>query len=350
PSSLGDHTIEVEVMNDNSENPLSGSASNTVSIIDDDITPPDLSDLIIEPTSEYVIISLAAMDYSGIGDFTILINEEVITPINVEENENHFTIVLENNWNSESGANSVEIQVKDADNDRENDDLSSSIFGTFETCLVPEFQLVIGKIEDLKTFIDTNIESHYKYYLICKLSYAQNKLYDAFTYFEEGEITRSLFYDFKAKFYISIVEFNLKRIHCIPEEEFYFIINEIHLIRNCIINLMSASLGDYVGSGIAEIEITLLNLADYCKYNIEGWYRRYLSEKIKLTTFNLDWSLILVSIGVNPTNLLDRTQSQLLQVISYVDYLLSRGRISQNEAEYIRDVLLQSVEDIEILK
>ncbi|MFW9873118.1 MAG: hypothetical protein ACFFG0_08465 [Candidatus Thorarchaeota archaeon] len=350
PSSLGDHTIEVEVMNDNSENPLSGSASNTVSIIDDDITPPDLSDLIIEPTFEYVIISLVAIDCSGIGNFTILINEEVITPINVEENENHFTIVLENNWNFESGTKSVEIQVKDADNDRENDDLSSSIFGSFETCLVAEFQLVIGKIEELKNFIDTNIESHYKYYLICKLSYAQNKLYDALTYFEEGEITCSLFYYFKAKFYISIVEFNLKRIDCIPEEDSYFIVNELHIIRNCIVNLMGSSLGDEFGSGIANIEISLLNLADYCQYSIEGWFRKYLSEKIRFATFKLDWALILVSMGVNPTYFLDRTQSQLLQVISYVDYLLSRGRISQNEAEYIRDILLQSVEDVEILK
>jgi hypothetical protein len=268
----------------------------------------------------------------------------------VEENENLFTLVLENNWYFECGVNYVEIQVNDADNDRENDDLSSCIFGTFETGLVAQFHYVIGKIEELKNYINLNIESDYKCRLICKLSYAQDNLYKALSYFEEGKITISLFSDFKAKIYISIVEFKLGRINSITEEDFNFIINEIHIIRNSIVNLMCASLGNEVGSEIADIEISLLSLADYCKYNIEGWFRKCISAKIRFTIFKLDWVLILVSIGKNPTFLLDRAQCQLLQVISYVDYLLSEGRISHNEAEYIRDILLQSIEDIEILK
>jgi hypothetical protein len=159
PSSLGDHCILVEVMNGNEKKPLLGSSSNMVSIIDDDLAPPELSDLTIDWDMECVMISLTAMDYSGIEECTILINEEEITPLSNDENGNHLSFILENHWIFERGIYNVEIQAQDADNDRENDALSSSIYGTFEISLEEGYQFVIWKIEELKSFVDSILES-----------------------------------------------------------------------------------------------------------------------------------------------------------------------------------------------
>ncbi|MHA2282147.1 MAG: hypothetical protein ACXAC5_14995 [Promethearchaeota archaeon] len=349
PASLGDHIILVEVMNDNAKNPLLASSSNSVSIIDDDLAPPELSDLIIDCNMECVIISLTAMDYSGIGDFKVLINEEVITPINIEENDNHFIFILENQWIFESGIYNVEIQAKDADNDRENDALSSSICGMFEISLDAIYQFVIWKIEEIKNYIDSNIESRFKRCLIRKLSFIQDNLNEALSCFEEGEITRSLFYDLTAKFILWIVEIKLERTEKISDEQVNFIMDELRTIRNCIVNLMGASLGTELSSEITNVEINLLNLLDYIKDNMEGRSGWCLRIMIRSATFKLDRAIIFLSQGKNPTHLLNRAQCRLRRAISHVECLLKKGRISQDIADNIKDKLLQFVEDIEIL-
>ena len=99
------------------------------------------------------------MDYSGIEECRIFINEEEIAPLNNEENGYHFSFVLGNQWILERGIYNVEIQVQDADNDRENDALSASIYGTFEISFEESYQFVFWKIEELKSFVDSILES-----------------------------------------------------------------------------------------------------------------------------------------------------------------------------------------------
>jgi len=240
PSSLGDHCILVEVMNGNEKKPLLGSSSNIVSIIDDDLAPPELSDLTIDCNMECVMISLTAIDYSGIEECKILINEEEITPLNNEENGNHFNFILENHWIFERGIYNVEIQAQDADNDRENDALSSSIFGTFEIRFEDSYQFVIWNIEELKIFVDSVLESScLKCCLHWLMSRAQENLNDAFLHFEEGNIDCSLFYDLKAIILMCLVKEIVERTDKLSEDDSNFIIDELHGIKEYIVDMMA---------------------------------------------------------------------------------------------------------------
>jgi hypothetical protein len=349
PCTLGDHSILVEVINDNTKNPLLGSASNTITIIDDDTSPPELSNLIIEVDFEFVIISLSAIDYSGIAGFNIIINEEIITPISVEENNNDFVFVLKNQWFFECSSNNVEIQAIDADNDREDDALSSSIFGTFEISIDDMYQYVICKIEELKNYITSNIESYFKNCLNHKLSLVQDNLKDALYSFEEGEVMNGLVHDLKALFFLWITERKIERRNELPHDKVKFIIDELHTIRNSIYILIGASLGSELVNNIVYIEIDLLNLIDYIKDNTDGCSIRCLRNRIRSSCLKLNLAIIFLLMEKNPDQILDRAQFQLQRAICKVNILLKKGVISQEIGNNIKSIVLQSIEGIETI-
>ncbi|MFX0167690.1 MAG: hypothetical protein ACFE9V_20400 [Candidatus Hodarchaeota archaeon] len=349
PCALGDHSILVECMNDNPKNPLLGSLSKTLSIIDDDIVPPELSNLVIDIDYECVYIFLTAIDYSGFSEFKILINEELITPINMEVYGNDYTFILENQWLFESRTINVKVQAYDADNDRENDALSSSICGSFTFSIGDMIQFVIHQIEEVKVYISSHIESKYKYCLIRKLNLAQDNLEEALICLEEEDITHSLFHDLKAEFLLCSTEKKLKNSNKIPEDDIEFLIEELHIIRNYIIKLMEASLGDEFDYNIASIKITLLNLIDYIGENSNGRSIRCLKCIIRCASFKLDLTLIFLSMGRNPHHILGCTQSKLQQAICKLEKLMDKGVVSQDLGTNIKDILLQSIEDIETI-
>lgn len=346
PCSLGDHSILVEVMNKHPTKPLLGSLNNTVTIIDDDIDPPVLSNFLIEFQFEFIIISLTALDYSGIENFEIMINEELISPLSVEENDNHFIFVLRNIWFFENKMLNIEIQATDGDNDREGDALSSSICGLFEISMEDMYQFVIWKIEGIKSYINLNLESQFKHCLINRLDLAQNCIIEAYYCIEEGKITCSLFYNKKARYLLWMTEMKLRRCKTIET----FVVEEFHSIRNCIVFLMGASLDSEMGSNTADVEINLLNLIDYIEKTIKNNPIMCLQHLIKSASFKLDLTMIFLSLGKNPCHLLHCAQVKLQRVISKVDYLLNKEKISQNVGEYIKEILTNAIEDIGLIK
>ncbi|MFX0029866.1 MAG: hypothetical protein ACFE8B_11690 [Candidatus Hermodarchaeota archaeon] len=350
PCTLGDHSILVEVMNNNTKKPLLGTSSDIISIIDDDITPPELSNLIIEANFEYVIISLSAIDYSGIGGFNILINEELITPLKIEEHNSNFILVLKNQWIFECSTNNVEIQAIDADNDREDDALSSSIYGTFEISIDDMYQFVICKIEELKSYITSNIESHFKYCLNYKLSLVQDSLVDALYYFKEGKVMKGLGHDLKALFFLRITEKAVEKRIKLYYDNVKFIIDELHTIRNSIHILIGASLESELVNDIVYIQINLLNSMDYIKENTEGCSIWCLQNLIRFSYSKLNWAVMFLVKEKNPNHMLDCAQIKLQRAICKVNFLLKKDVISQEIGNNVKSTLLQSIEDIEIIK
>ncbi|MFW9783397.1 MAG: hypothetical protein ACFFFB_14035, partial [Candidatus Heimdallarchaeota archaeon] len=343
---IGDHSILGECMND-AKDPLLGSLSQTLSIIDDDIAPPELSNLAIDFDFDYVTISLTAIDYSGICELKLFINEELVIPLDVEVYENDYTFIIENNWLFGCGAANVEVQAYDADNDREDDGLSSSLCGSFEIPIGNMYQIIINKIEELKGYILSHIESKYKNCLNYKLSLAQDNLEEALNCFEEEKVTCSLLHDLKAKLLLRIIEKKLERSNKIPLEVVEFVIEELHIIRNYIIIVMEASLGiDY---NLANIKITLLNLIDYIGENLEGRSLRCLQNILRSASFKLDLVFIFLSMGKNAHHILGCTQSKLKRAICKVDNLIDKRVISQDLGNNIKDILLQSIEEIEAI-
>ncbi|MFW9952046.1 MAG: hypothetical protein ACFFKA_18150, partial [Candidatus Thorarchaeota archaeon] len=347
PCSLGDHTILVEVMNKHPTHPLCGLLNNTVTIIDDDINPPELSNFIIEFELEFIIISLTALDYSGIEEFEIIINEEVISPLSIEENDNNFIFVVENLWLFKTKMLNIEIQATDGDNDRDVDALSSSICVLFEITIEEMYQFVIWKIEEIKSYINLNLQSQFKHCLIKRLCLAQNSIMKAYNYFEEGKIDCSLFYNKKAINFLWITEMKLKR-SCETIES--FVIEEFHNIRNCIVFLMGVYLNSEIGSNTADVEINLLNLIDYIEKTLKSNQITCLQHLLKSASLKLDLTMIFLSLGKDPYHLLYCAQVKLQQGISKIDHLLNREKISQNIGEHIKEILTNAIEDIKIMK
>jgi len=153
-SILGDHTIRVEAtdadLDRGTEDQESNSDSASIWIDDDDETPPQISKLIIQDMIYYVDISFDAEDaISGISLIYITIGGIIVDSYELLVTENHFEFKIFNSWAMEIGEHNIQIEVWDADNDREGDALSTTETGTFTITFEDMKEFVIWEIEQV---------------------------------------------------------------------------------------------------------------------------------------------------------------------------------------------------------
>lgn len=358
PNSLGLYTITI-LATDNDDDrtlivdSLSTEISRNQEIIDDDITPPELSNLVITAGFYEINISFDAFDeQSGIGEIQLLINEEIIDPISYrQEGINHFLTVL-NDWHFKKGYSTVEIRVFDADNDRPSDASRSIILGTFSSVLYQMYQYVDWQLEELKTYIDNNISHRWKSCLIYKITRTQDNLMKAFNLIENGNITRGLCYDYIAKIYVRFAEIRteiLDRKNKIPDEIAEYIIITLHEIRNNIVILMGASTGTKLAHDIGYIEVDLLNLSDFIEQEFPCCVGKYLSRKIWCASKMLEIAIFRISKENEVECLLECTQWMLERTMNKINCFLERGKISEAQASYLNGKILGIIGKIEDL-
>jgi hypothetical protein len=358
PSNLGLYTIEISAKDNDTDrtlfvDSLTSEVTREQDIIDDDTTPPELSNLIIAPDMYEINVTFDALDDSGIGYMLFLINGEVVEPLAQSQCESTYSFIFENNWLFMSKTGEIEVQVEDSDNDRPNDALTSSISGTFENVFFNMFEYIIWQIEQLKIYINETLDECIASCLNKKLTKAQDHLYEAFFYFENGNITCSLYQDALAKLMVEITECKVEILNWldrIDDEHAEYIENALHEIRNNIVILMGMSTGTEQGLNLAYIEVDLLNLGDYIEDNInwcESWCLRCLlktaARMIERTLFkismNLDIECILKGIHI------------VLEFASYkVDCLLNNGIITEEIADYLVDGINQALSDLELVQ
>ncbi|MFX1574908.1 MAG: hypothetical protein ACFFB0_19395, partial [Promethearchaeota archaeon] len=355
PPNLGVYTIEISARDNDDDrtlimDSLTAELAEEQEIIDDDIIPPELSNLIIIPDVFEINVTFNAIDESGIGNISTYINGQLIEPFIQVQYGNTYSFVFENEWLFESGISEVLIQVKDGDDDRPNDALTSSITGTFENVLFQKYEYVIWQLEELKNYIGENLSPCLNYSLNKKLTAAQDFLYEAFNYIENGKITGGLFYDCLAILFIGFAEHKTKifnKIGWIDDNDAEYIIDTSHEIRNNIVLLKGMSIGLELSYNIALIEVELLNLKDFINDVIQCCSGKYLSNMISFSAGLLELALFKISMGHNIEYILEFTHWKLEKIISKINFFLEKGKISEDIANYLIERISNLIENIE---
>ncbi|MFX1410959.1 MAG: hypothetical protein ACFFA6_11440, partial [Promethearchaeota archaeon] len=355
PSNLGHYTLAIFARdNDDDRTLLADSLTIEViteqEIIDDDVEPPELSNLLIIPDLFEINITFDAIDESGIGDISIFINGELVEPLTQNQYGNTYSFILNNQWIFERGVCEVSIQVEDGDCDRPNDALTSSITGTFQNALIQMYEYIDWQLEELKAYIDENLPYRKSQCLIWKLSKAQKYLAEAFNLVEDGKITCALYHDKIAKVFVQLAELKAEIHHkrCrVSDDHTEYIVNMLHTIRNNIVILMGASTGSQQAYDIAYIEVDLLNLSDFIEEEIPCCKGKYLSRKVECASGLLEIAIFKIAMDKDIECLLRCAQWKLKCVICKIEWYLHKGRISEDLAYYLIDEITRIIEAIE---
>lgn len=112
-----------------------------ITIIDDDIDPPQVSnfEIISTPTEIFInfdVINEAHWDDYGLSEIKVFIDDELVlihAPLDIFEAHFSFTFnALDGDWFTQPGTHDVRVEITDNDDDVPNDALTSIITGTFE--------------------------------------------------------------------------------------------------------------------------------------------------------------------------------------------------------------------------
>ncbi|MFX1315028.1 MAG: CARDB domain-containing protein [Promethearchaeota archaeon] len=346
---LGIYTVTLTVIDDDG---ASDTDTCFVVVQDDDVEPPELSDLLIVDDIHFVNISIIATDESGIDSFSIYVNGDIIIPIDQIQDGDNYRFVLQNQWILKKGVYEVEIQATDSDNDRINDALTSSIYGTIEITIDEMYSYVDWQLEELIEYIGDHLNYKDGKYIIHKLSKAQERLQEALELIEEGDIICGLYHDLIAKMYVRFsetkIEF-LNKKNKIDDEIAEYIISAVHNIRNNIVILMGSSICSPLAYDIALIEVELLNLNDFIEKEISCCTGKYLSNNVYWASTMLEFALFKISMGYSIECILECTQWKLERVIWTINWYLNKGRISEDLANYLNEEITRIIDTIEIL-
>lgn len=357
PSNLGRYIIEISAKDSDDDrslivDSLTSELIKEENIIDDDVTYPVLSNLIIVPSIYEINVTFTASDSSGIGDISFLINGDLVEPITQTQCENTYSFIFKNQWLFTSKTPEVIIMVEDGDHDRPDDGLTSSMNGTFENVFYQMYEYIIWQIEQLKIYINETLSECIAIRLNSKLTKAQNHLYEAFFYSENGNITCSLSQDALAKLLILITECKvefLNRVERIDNDHAEYIENSIHDIRNNIVILMGASTGTELGVNLANIEVNLLNLGDYLEENTK-WYESFcLRFLLRSAARKIEKTLFRISLNIDMECKLNCIRCRLEFALCFTNCLLNRGVITQEVADTLLEGITQALEDIELV-
>lgn len=152
---------------------------------------------------------------------------------------------------------------------------------------------------------------------------------------------------------VQITEFKvelLNRCDRITDEQVDYIIDSIHTIRNNIVLIMGASIGEEQAYKIALIEVELLNLKDFIEDEIPCCVGRCLSAKISCSAKLLELALLKISMGYTIDCILEYTQCKLEHAIMKINLLLEKGKIPEDVTYYLIEKISSIIGDIEQLK
>ena len=357
PKGLGEQEFSIHAISEGN----SSTIICKISINDDDVNPPEISefeiiDTPIDVTVKFNVWNEIEGDDRGLSNIKIFIDDELILEYIPDPMETCFSFTFNDThgfWFMENGTHEIRVELIDNDFDVPNDALGSSISGTFETELVDMYLYVDWQIEVLKNYTDTHLCWLLDKLLSHKLYIAQKHLEKAYHLAEQGELTCGLFHDAVAKIMIEITEFRTEifnKINFISDEDATYIIDCLHTIRNNIVLLLGTTSEKEHGIPLASIEINLLNLNDFIEDKIDWWSRKYLTYNIDSATKSLEIAIFLASMDCHFECILSCAQWKLELAKKKVNCLLNKGKISQDLAETIIFELEQAQNDIEIIK
>ncbi len=123
--------------NDIPQDSLTTTETIMITIVDDDILEPQISNLEIINQNDNILIRFDADDDdsgddSGLSLILIYVDGEVVLNQSSNLDQSNFEFIIENLWKEEIGDHTVTIEVWDADDDRDDDSLMQEENGSFE--------------------------------------------------------------------------------------------------------------------------------------------------------------------------------------------------------------------------
>ena len=357
PTSWGEQEFSINALSEYNSSTIIGK----ITIYDDDVNPPEISDFEIIDTPIDVTVNFNVWneiegDDQGLSNIKIFIDDQLILDYTPDATETSFSFTFNDthgNWFMENGTHNIRVELIDNDFDVPNDALSSSISASFETSLEDIYLYVDWQIEVLKNYTDTNLCWLLSKILNHKLCIAQKHLEKAYILSEQGKVTCALFHDTVAKIMIQITEFRTEifnKMNFINDEDAAYIISSLHTIRNNIVLLLGTTSGTEQGIPLALIEIDLLNLNDFIEEEINCWNRKCLTCYIDSATKSLEIAIFKASMDRDLECALSCAQWKLELAKNKVNCLLNKGRISQELADTILLEIEQAQNDIEAVK
>ncbi|MFX1442039.1 MAG: hypothetical protein ACFFHV_01385, partial [Promethearchaeota archaeon] len=357
PTGWGEQEFSIHAISEGNSSTIIGK----ITINDDDVNPPEISDFEIIDTPIDITVKFNVWneidgDDRGISNIKIFIDNVLILEYIPNPMETSFSFTFNDthgNWFMENGTHEIRVELMDNDFDVPNDALSSSISGIFETELKDMYLYVDWQIEVLKNYTDTHLCWLLDKLLSHKLWIAQKHLETAFYLAEKGKITCGLFHDAIAKIMIEITEFRTEifnKIKFISDEDAIYIISSLHTIRNNIILLIGVTSGTEQGIPLALIEINLLNLNDFIEDELDWWNRKCLTCCIDGAAKALEIAIFTASMDRDFDCMLCCAQWKLELAKDKVNCLLHIGKISQELADTILSEIEQAQNDIEAIK
>ncbi|MHA1294855.1 MAG: hypothetical protein ACTSQJ_19625 [Promethearchaeota archaeon] len=185
-----------------------------------------------------------------------------------------------------------------------------------------------------------------------KLTKAQEHLTRAKELIEQNYTTYGLIHDLIAKAMVQVSEFQTElfnRIGFISDADSDFIVPVLREIRNNIVLLLGNSANDPRGQDISDIIIYLYALNDYIKEEIGFLNRICLTNKIYSAINQLELAIFLLSQEKDIEFALINAQAKLEQVKDKVEFLESRGKISEDLAIILIAEIQTAQNAIEVL-
>ena len=356
PTGWGEQSFSVYAISEYNSSVLNAK----ITVIDDDINPPEFTNFEILNTSFDVTVIFQVLneyegDDYGLSNIKIFIDDELLLDHAPCAKETNFSFTFDSShgeWFMKKGTHELRVEIIDNDFDVPDDALNSSISGTFEITLINMLHHVDWQLEVLKEYINNNIDSCLGRSLKMKLCWAQWHLEIALEHVIDGNITYSLFHDAVVKVLVQIVEFKaelFEKFNCFNKTITEVIINSSRTIRNNIVLIMGYTTGTNIGLQIALIEIDLLNLNDFIGEEVD-WSKRWcLKTKIRFVTYLLESALFKISMGCDLECTLLYSLSKLEEAKYKVHLFSSKGWITQELADIILLKLNQAQEDIEAI-
>ncbi|MFW9880502.1 MAG: hypothetical protein ACFFG0_46125 [Candidatus Thorarchaeota archaeon] len=361
PNSLGTHLFSFTATDNDNDRPndaLTNTVEISIEIADDDTSEPCFENIIINDDHLWLNISFNGIDIPegddlGLSIIEIYVDDILIHTYLPTPTEDTFNFSFINEWIFDKGIHDLRVIIVDADNDRPNDALSNEFSETFEVTLDEMYEYVIWQLEELKNYVDENLEGFLPWGIRFLLWLAQNSLEDAYHYFLIDKGIWGLARDKLAQALTHISGFIVEMFNyweMISDDDAQFIISTLHTIRNNIVFLMGESVGVEQSINIAFIEIDLLNLNDLIHENISWSIRFFLESLIYGAVFCLEGALFKIVLDLSTECMLTSAQIALDNASAEVDDLLNSGEISQELADILKSKIIQAQVDIEMVK
>jgi hypothetical protein len=141
-----------------------------ITIIDDDINPPEISNFEIIDTPINVTVNFEVLnefegDDCGLSNIKIFIDNVCVLNITPDPSEITFSFTFNDThggWFMEYGMHDVRLEVIDNDDDVPNDALSSSCSGTFETTFEDMCEYVKWRISNFNLKLQTSSDEYWR--------------------------------------------------------------------------------------------------------------------------------------------------------------------------------------------